>query len=183
MRHLKRGRKLSRTCSHRKAMLRNLVISLFEHGRVTTTPAKAKEARPLAERLITMAKEGTLAQRRRALAALNDKRIVAHLFDQIGPRYADRPGGYCRILHLEDRRLGDCGAQCLFELVEEEMASKKKKRTRARVESAPAAASATDGASAPESAPEAGSEGETATATEEAAGESGEETGPEKSSE
>jgi large subunit ribosomal protein L17 len=135
MRHRKRGRKLSRTASHRKAMVRNLTISLFEHGRVTTTPAKAKETRPFAERLITMAKDGSLAARRRALAALNDKRIVKHLFEEIGPRYRERPGGYCRILHLDRGRLGDGGDLCLFELVEEEI-KRKGGKERARVKAA-----------------------------------------------
>ncbi len=140
-------------------MVRNLVTSLFEHGRVVTSPAKAKEARPVAEKLITMAKGGTLAHRRRAISALNDKRVVAHLFDTIAPRYAQRPGGYTRILHLDRHRIGDGGDQCLFELVEEEIGGKKKKgaRAKARVQAEPEAAPA----AAPEpQAAEAGSEAE-----------------------
>ncbi|MFH0910932.1 MAG: 50S ribosomal protein L17 [Planctomycetota bacterium] len=137
MRHLKRGRKLNRTSSHRKAMVRNMIISLLEHGRIETTPAKAKEARPFAERLITIAKGGTLAHRRRAIAALNDKKIVARLFEDIAPRYANRKGGYCRILHLDKHRIGDAAPLCLFELVEEEVRAKgaQKKRAKAKVKS------------------------------------------------
>lgn len=118
MRHLKRGRKLNRTPTHKKAMLRNLVRSLFLHGKVTTSPAKAKEARPLAEKLITLAKDGSLHARRRAISLLSDQQVVGSLFSEIGPRYAERHGGYCRILHLEKTRLGDRGPLVLFELVE-----------------------------------------------------------------
>jgi len=145
-------------------MVRNLVTSLFEHGRVVTSPAKAKEARPVAEKLITMAKGGTLAHRRRAISALNDKRVVAHLFDTIAPRYAQRPGGYTRILHLDRHRIGDGGDQCLFELVEEEIGGKKKgARAKARVQTEPAAAPAAVAASEPQAA-EAGSESEASSA-------------------
>lgn len=119
MRHMKRGRKLNRNSSHRRAMLRNLVCSLFEHGRVITSPAKAKEARPLAEKLITMAKEGTLAARRRAISTLANAAVVKHLFMEIAPRYATRPGGYCRILHMDGHCIGDGSDKALFELVEE----------------------------------------------------------------
>jgi large subunit ribosomal protein L17 len=116
-------------------MVRNLVTSLFEHGRVETTPEKAKEARPFAEKMITLAKGGTLAHRRRALAALHDNKVVMNLFSEIAPRYAQRAGGYCRILLLEKHRIGDAGDLCLFELVEEKVQkkSKKAKRTRATV--------------------------------------------------
>jgi len=129
-------------------MVRNLVTSLFENGRVVTSPAKAKEARPVAERLITMAKRGTLADRRRAIASLNDRHVVSQLFDEIGPRYAKRPGGYCRILHMERRRVGDNGALCLFELVEEEI---KKKKGKAKAKKA--AVKKTGSADADEQAP------------------------------
>lgn len=141
MRHRKRGRKLNRVQSHRKAMLRNLVCSLFEHGRVITTPAKAKEARPLAERLVTMAKEGTLAARRRATSTLANVAVVKQLFLEIGPRYADRPGGYCRILHLDKHRIGDGADTVLFELVEQEM----KGAARVKAEVAPEAAAPSQG--------------------------------------
>lgn len=121
MRHMKRGRHLNRKPDHRKAMLRNMVCSLFEHGRIVTTPAKAKEARPIAEKMITLAKKGTLHHRRIALSRLDNKNIVASLFNEIAPRYADRPGGYTRILHLAKHRIGDGAPQVIFELVESEM--------------------------------------------------------------
>ena len=117
MRHRKRGRGLDRNSAHRKALRRNLVVSLFEHERITTTPAKAKEVKSLAEKMITLGKSGTLAARRRALAILNDKAIVKKLFAEIAPKFQDRPGGYTRILHLDHRRLGDNAPQCIFELV------------------------------------------------------------------
>ncbi len=159
MRHSKRGRKLNRTPSHRKAMVRNLVTGLFEHGRVVTSPAKAKEARPFAEKLITCAKHGTLAHRRRAVALLHDKRVVARLFEEIAPRYADRPGGYSRILHLDRKRLGDAGPLCLFELVEEEIRKKgRPRRVKAKVK---AAAQESEEGSAKEPSTKATSEGET----------------------
>ncbi len=121
MRHLKRGRHLNRTPEHKKAMLRNMVCSLFEHGRIVTTPAKAKEARPFAEKMITLAKKGTLHHRRIALSRLDNKSIVASLFNEIGPRYAERAGGYTRILHLSKTRIGDGAPQVIFELVESEV--------------------------------------------------------------
>lgn len=120
MRHLNRGRKLSRNSSHRKAMFRNMVAGLFRHGRIITTPAKAKEARPFAERLITLAKKGPndLAARRRAIRLLHDPALVRSLFEDLGVRYKDRNGGYTRILHLSKTRVGDGARQVLFELVE-----------------------------------------------------------------
>lgn len=130
MRHLNRGRKLNRTASHRRAMIRNLVTSLFRHGRVFTTPAKAKEARPFAEKLITLAKKGTLHARRRAIQLLHDKKVVANLFSTIGPRYLQRPGGYCRILLTDRRCIGDGAPKALFELVESEMPTRKKKSSK-----------------------------------------------------
>ncbi len=120
MRHLNRGRKLSRTSSHRKAMYRNMVAALFTHGRIITTPAKAKEARPFAEKMITLAKKGAgdLAARRRAIRLLHDPALVRSLFEDLGVRYKDRQGGYTRILHLAKTRIGDGARQVLFELVE-----------------------------------------------------------------
>lgn len=120
MRHMKRGRRLSRTSSHRKAMYRNMVASLFANGRIITTPAKAKEARPFAERLITLAKRGPddMAARRRAIRLLHDPALVRSLFEDLGVRYKDRNGGYTRILHLAKTRVGDGARQVLFELVE-----------------------------------------------------------------
>ncbi len=130
MRHMKRGRKLGRSSSHRKAMVRNLVASLFEHGRVQTTPAKAKEARPFAEKMITLGKNGTLHARRRAISLLHDTKAVSKLFSEIAPQYTERHGGYCRILHMADHRIGDGAPQVLFELVEAEMKSKGKKKAK-----------------------------------------------------
>lgn len=118
MRHLKAGRHLNRTASHRNAMLSNMVNSLFEHGRIITTPAKAKEARRLAEKMITLAKEDTIVARRRAIAALHNKNSVKTLFTEIAPRFVKRPGGYTRILRLSRTRIGDSAPQCIFELVD-----------------------------------------------------------------
>lgn len=119
MRHRKRGRRLGRTSAHRVAMRRNLISNLFLIGRIRTTPAKAKECRPMAEKLITAAKTGTLANFRRVLAALDDKFITRKLFKEIAPRFAERPGGYVRILHLasSQNRLGDNAPQVIMELL------------------------------------------------------------------
>lgn len=117
MRHRKKGRSLSRTASHRRAVLRNLATALFRHGRIQTTTAKAKELRPFAERLITLAKRGDLHARRLAARRIHDRDVLGKLFDEIGPRFADRPGGYTRILKLGARR-GDAAETALIELVE-----------------------------------------------------------------
>lgn len=116
MRHHKSGRKLNRTSSHRKAMFSNMATSLFLHERIETTAAKAKEIRGVAERLITLAKKGDLAARRRAFRTVRDKDVLKKLFEDIGPRYADRPGGYTRILKLGNRR-GDNAPMSAIELV------------------------------------------------------------------
>jgi len=117
MRHRKKGRKLNRTASHRRATLRNMAQSLFRHGRIETTTAKAKELRPYAERLITLAKRGDLHARRLATARVGDRDVVGTLFDDIGPRFAERPGGYTRILKLGTRK-GDAAEMSLIELVD-----------------------------------------------------------------
>ena len=116
MRHRKKGRKLSRTASHRRATLRNMAASLFLHERIETTTAKAKELRPFAERLITLARRGDLHARRLAAAKIGDREVVGKLFDELGPRYAERPGGYTRILKLGARK-GDAADMSLIELV------------------------------------------------------------------
>lgn len=118
MRHRISGRKLGRNASHRKAMFRNMVTSLFEHERVQTTDAKAKELRRVAEKLITLGKRGDLHARRLALAYVRDKGVVAKLFEQISPRYAQRPGGYTRIIKVGERR-GDGAPVSFLELVQE----------------------------------------------------------------
>ncbi|HIL90208.1 MAG TPA: 50S ribosomal protein L17, partial [Gemmatimonadetes bacterium] len=104
MRHRKKGRKLQRTASHRRAMLRNLATSLFRHERIETTTAKAKELRPYAERLITLARRGDLHARRLVARKIQDREVLGKLFDEISSRYAERPGGYTRILKLGNRK-------------------------------------------------------------------------------
>ncbi|MDY0349856.1 MAG: 50S ribosomal protein L17 [Desulfobulbaceae bacterium] len=116
MRHRKAGRKLGRTASHRKAMLRNMVTSLFEHERIVTTVPKAKEARRVAEKMITLAKRGGLHSRRQAYSYIQSKDVVAKLFDLISPQYADRQGGYTRIIRTGSR-LGDAAPMAILELV------------------------------------------------------------------
>jgi large subunit ribosomal protein L17 len=117
MRHLNAGRKLNRNAPHRLALMRNLTRALFEHGRIITTVAKAKEARGFVERLITLAKKNTLHARRICIARLRDKEAVAVLFNEIAPRFADRPGGYTRVLKRHERRLGDAGETAFLELL------------------------------------------------------------------
>lgn len=116
MRHRKKGRKLSRTPSHRRATLRNMATSLFLHERIETTTAKAKELRPYAERLITLARRGDVHARRLAARKIQDRQALGKLFDDIAPRYAERPGGYTRILKLGNRK-GDAADMSLIELV------------------------------------------------------------------
>ena len=117
MRHRNKGRQLSRTASHREALLRNMAISLFRHGRISTTTAKAKELRPYAERLITLAKRGDLHAKRLAARKIHDRDVLVQLFDSIGPRFAERPGGYTRVLKLGHRQ-GDGAEMALIELVD-----------------------------------------------------------------
>ena len=116
MRHRKKGRQLSRTRSHRKATLRNLATSLFRHERIETTTAKAKELRPYAERLITLARRGDVHARRLAAMKIQDREILGKLFDEIAPRYMELPGGYTRVLKLGNRK-GDAAEMSLIELV------------------------------------------------------------------
>jgi large subunit ribosomal protein L17 len=136
MRHRCKGRKLGRTWAHRKSMMRNLVTSLFEHEQVETTDAKAKEVRSVAERLITLAKRGGggVAGRRQAARVVRDRRVVKKLFEEIAPRYADRPGGYTRIVKVESR-LGDSAPLSILQLVKEPVTFKERK---ARTEDEPA---------------------------------------------
>jgi len=117
MRHLKHGRKLGRTGSHRTATLRSLACALIQHEAVTTTVPKAKEARRFVERLITTARKGTLQARRR-VASRQDEAAAKKLFDDVAPRFADRPGGYTRVIKLARRRVGDSSQLCRLELVE-----------------------------------------------------------------
>ncbi len=126
MRHLRNDKHLGRTPSHRKALRRNLVCSFLLHGRIQTTKVKAHQTQQFAEKLITLAKEPTLAHFRRALAMTDDKRVVRRLFREIGPVYKDRAGGYTRILKLgtDMNRLGDNAPQVILELVEKVEAEK-----------------------------------------------------------
>jgi large subunit ribosomal protein L17 len=112
-----KGPRLGGSPAHERLLLANLATSLFEHGRITTTEAKAKRLRPLAERLITFAKRGDLHARRQVLTVVRDKNIVGHLFEEIGPRYATRPGGYTRIVKVGPRK-GDNAPMAVIELVE-----------------------------------------------------------------
>ena len=116
MRHRKKGRQLSRTATHRKATLRNLATALFRHERIETTSAKAKELRPFAERLITLARRGDVHSRRLAGQKIQDRQVLGKLFDDIAPRYSERPGGYTRILKVGNRK-GDAAEMSLIELV------------------------------------------------------------------
>ncbi len=117
MRHQKTRNKLSRSASHRKSLLANLCKEVIDHERITTTEAKAKAVKPELEKLITLAKRGDLHARRQALSALNqDKYAVYKLFDEVAPRYVDRPGGYTRILKLGPRR-SDATEMVFLELV------------------------------------------------------------------
>ena len=118
MRHRCRGRKLGRNQSHRDALGRNLVAALFEHGRIITTEAKAKELRPFAEKLITLARRGDLHARRLVLRRIKSRETLSRLFTEIGPRFAARPGGYTRILKLGHRD-GDGADIARIELLSE----------------------------------------------------------------
>jgi large subunit ribosomal protein L17 len=117
----KRGPRLGGGPAHQKHLLAGLATDLFRHGRITTTEAKAKALRPYAERLITKAKQGDLHARRQVLAKLHDRDVVAYLFEDIAPRFAERNGGYTRILKLEPRK-GDNARMALIELVEQGVA-------------------------------------------------------------
>ena len=117
MRHRVDGRRLSRPTGHRIALYRNLVTDLLRYEKIVTTEAKAKEVRAMAEKIITLGKNGGLHARRQALAFITDKKVVSKLFDEIGPRYADRPGGYTRQVKL-GRRFGDGAPMAQLELVE-----------------------------------------------------------------
>ena len=112
-----KGPRLGGSPAHERLMLANLATSLFEHGRITTTETKAKRLRPLAEKLITFAKRGDLHARRQVMTTIRDKDVVHHLFAEIGPRFADRPGGYTRIVKVGPRK-GDNAPMAIIELVE-----------------------------------------------------------------
>jgi large subunit ribosomal protein L17 len=137
MRHLKSGRKLNRSSSHRHALFRNMVTSLLQHEHLQTTDAKAKELRRWVDRMVTLGKRGTLHARRQALAFVRSRTVVAKLFDDIAPRFSTRPGGYTRITKLGTRR-GDAAPISLIELTERgdrargEAEKKRERRRRAQ---------------------------------------------------
>lgn len=130
MRHRTAGRKLNRTSSHRLMMLRNMVTSLFDHERIETTEAKAKEVRSLAERLITLGKRGDLHARRQALGIINNKKVAHKLFNEIAPRFAERNGGYTHIFKTRNRP-GDGAALAIIELIPPKVKEAKKEKEKA----------------------------------------------------
>ncbi len=123
MRHGNSGRKLQRTSSHRAALFRNMAAALIKHEQITTTTAKAKELRPYVEKLVTLAKRGGLSNRRLAHARMLDDTQLVKLFDVIAPRYADRAGGYCRIIHA-NIRASDAAAMAIIEFVDRDVSAK-----------------------------------------------------------
>jgi large subunit ribosomal protein L17 len=153
MRHRVAGRRLGRTKEHRLAMRRNVVASLFQHETISTTIEKAKEVKPFAEKLITLAKKGDLSARRRAIALLGNRDIIDYedgqavrkgtvigkLFSELGPRYLDRPGGYTRIIKLSLKRLGDNGQVVLLQLIAADEGIEKTSKKRSRKKSRKAA--------------------------------------------
>ena len=169
MRHRVRTRRLGVRTSHRKAMMRNMVTSLLEHGRIVTTITRAKELRRLADRMVTLGKDGSLHARRQALSVIRDRQVVAKLFDEWSPKFADRNGGYTRIVRLGPRR-GDATMMAVIELAVESIKPGKKKQRKPEVAST--APESVIPAAAPETVSEAGDEGkatpETAEASDEA---------------
>lgn len=123
MRHNNSGRRLGRKPDHRQHMMQNMAISFFENEKITTTVTRAKELRKLVEKMITLGKRGDLHARRQALQVLHEQKVVAKLFDMIAPRYSERPGGFTRIIRLENRQ-GDNAPMAVFELVEEGFVAK-----------------------------------------------------------
>jgi large subunit ribosomal protein L17 len=132
MRHRKVDHKIGRNTEHRRSMRRNMLSALFKLERIVTTIPRARAFRAPAEKLITLAKIRSLHNIRRAQAALQDKEAVTKLFDVLGPRYKDRPGGYTRILKLPKRRLGDSGTKAIFELVDNQVLEKQKEARAAK---------------------------------------------------
>lgn len=139
MRHKVHTFKIGRSSAHRKAMLANMVSSLIEHGQIKTTITKAKEARRVADKMVTLGKKGDLHRRRLAVSKLRDKTAVKKLFDEIAPQYAERNGGYTRIIKLS-RRIGDAAEMCILQFVESDEAVKKaEKPAKAKKAKAPKA--------------------------------------------
>jgi large subunit ribosomal protein L17 len=175
-----KGRRLGGSAAHQQHMLANLATALFEHGKITTTEARARRLRPVAERLITFAKRGDLHARRQVLTMVTDKTVVKTLFDEIGPSYASRAGGYTRITKVVPRK-GDNAAMAVIELVTETVEAKPQRRRARRAQPAGAGRQARQAAPATEAAEAAAAEesaevtaaeaGETAAAEAEAQGE------------
>jgi len=165
---------LGRTSSHRKALMRNMVTSLFASERIETTAPKAKEVRRVAERMITFARRGDLAARRHVAKTVQRPEVLKKLFDEIAPRYADRPGGYTRVLRLGAHRKGDNAQRAILELIGEKDEGRKKKKQRKTYHKV-------DIPKAPAKAKKAGKKAEEA--AEEAAAEQAEETADEASGE
>ena len=130
MRHRRVGRKLGVVTKHRKALFRNMVTDFLRNGRIETTDTRAKELRRISEKIITLAKRGTLHARRQAASVIRDKEVLKKLFDEIASKYKERPGGYTRIVKLGSRR-GDNAPISLLELVEEAFEPKRKKKSKA----------------------------------------------------
>jgi large subunit ribosomal protein L17 len=129
MKHLIKRKKLRRDTAHRRALLRNLVTSFLEKERIRTTLVKAKTARPLAEKMITLAKEDTLHAKRQTLRFIYKKPVVKKLFEELGPRFSERPGGYTRIVKIGPRA-GDGAEMAVLELIGSEFKKKKKKKSK-----------------------------------------------------
>ena len=123
MRHGNRGRKLNRTASHRKAMFANMAAALINHEQIVTTLPKAKELRPIADKLVTLAKRGDLHARRQAIAQIRDEKMVRKLFETIGPRFAERAGGYTRVMRA-GFRYGDNAPMAVIEFVERDTSAR-----------------------------------------------------------
>jgi len=137
MRHQKARKRMGSSSSHRKAILRNMVTSLFKHGQVETTDAKAKQLKPVAEKMITLAKRGDLHARRQALSFIREKAVTHRLFDEIKDRYTDRPGGYIRIVKKGIRK-GDAAPVSIVQLLPAEEGGKKKGRKKTKAQTDPA---------------------------------------------
>ena len=143
-----KGRRLGGSAAHQRHLLANLATALFEHGKITTTEAKARRLRPYAERLITFAKRGDLSARREVLTVVTDKGVVHTLFTEIGPQFATREGGYTRITKIGPRK-GDNAPLAVIELVQEEAEAKPRRRRGRRTQPAARPAAATAEAAAP----------------------------------
>jgi large subunit ribosomal protein L17 len=148
----KKGARLGGSPAHQKLIIANLATSLFEHGRITTTEAKARVLRPVAERLITKAKKGDLHNRRQVLATIRNKGVVHELFEEIAPRFAERPGGYTRITKIGPRK-GDNAPMAVIELVTESYTPSAPSGSRSQATSAPVAPAPAATESEPEAAP------------------------------